>query len=132
MHMSAHMSIHMSTHMPTHDWQSYGYTIVKALVTDLQPAPQVMAAMNEINTVRLFLLFFFFGGGGGAGKGGSGRGGEKMGVGDDEGVDAPSNKIERGECRGQCRPEHPGRSPQREIRRETKRVSVGRVPVYPA
>lgn len=32
--------------------QSYGYTIVKALVTDLQPAPQVMAAMNEINTAR--------------------------------------------------------------------------------
>lgn len=31
---------------------SYGYMIVKALVTDLQPAPQVMAAMNEINTAR--------------------------------------------------------------------------------
>lgn len=31
---------------------AYGWTIVKALVTDLQPAPQVMAAMNEINTAR--------------------------------------------------------------------------------
>jgi regulator of protease activity HflC (stomatin/prohibitin superfamily) len=31
---------------------TYGYEIVKALVTDLQPAPQVMAAMNEINTAR--------------------------------------------------------------------------------
>merc|ERR1712093_679755 len=31
---------------------TYGWSIVKALVTDLQPAPQVMAAMNEINTAR--------------------------------------------------------------------------------
>jgi len=30
----------------------YGYTIVKALVTDLTPAPQVMDAMNEINKQR--------------------------------------------------------------------------------
>lgn len=30
----------------------YGYNIVKTLVTDLSPAPQVVAAMNEINTAK--------------------------------------------------------------------------------
>ena len=44
--MSKHMSMHMSKHMSQH------MHMCKVLMTDLQPAQQVIDAMNEINTAR--------------------------------------------------------------------------------